>query len=143
MISYVPTATVAGQPTAQPLPSRASTDSNPAQSERAETVRSTRDTARARVVTSPDEISRLRSQVDEGPGAEARRVNLSTKEFLARRKFRARQKARGKEKPIAEQPKQLAAKRFKTVSEQTSNLTQPTSVGQRSAATSGLLSRIA
>lgn len=119
MISFAPFSAVAGQATAQATPSRVSSDVNPGQSAQAEGNPSTRATVRAQAVTSADPVPRVRAELEEGPGSEARRVNLSTQEFIARRRLRAEKRSAEASHGAQSSPTQRATRTFKTLSEQT------------------------
>ncbi len=132
MITFAPFSTVAGQPTAQAMPSRVNPDGNPGQSAQAEATPSARATVRAQAATSADSAPTVRPQIEEGPGAETRRVNLSTEEFIARRRFRA-EKRRAEAEPLADATSRLRATRaFQDLSDLTATgdtgSTQPSSL---------------
>jgi hypothetical protein len=121
MISFTPFSSVAGQPSAQAAPSRVSSDANPSKSAQAEAPPSARATVRAQAVTSTDSSPMVRAQIEEGPGAESRRVNLSTEEFIARRRVRVRSEDRRREasSPALATPQLRAARVFESLSEET------------------------
>ena len=141
MISYSPLSTVAGQPTAQSAPSRVSTGDSPTQSDRVESMPSSRGTARAQVVTSVDESSIVRGELKEGGGARSRRVGISTEEFIARRKFRTlNSRIRPSSSPT---PGRRAAQIFKGIAEQTAAQVETQGVGKLSVRGRSALARLA
>ncbi|MBD89517.1 MAG: hypothetical protein CL940_04215 [Deltaproteobacteria bacterium] len=141
MLSYSPLSTVAGQPSAQAAPSRVNSGDTPAQSERAESTRSARATARAQVVTSPDEASIVRGELAEGQGARSRRAGLSTEEFIARRRYRTlNSRVRPSSSPT---PRLRATQTFKNISEQTAFQVETQGIGELTEKARAILSRTA
>jgi len=77
-------------------PSRVDADATPAPAIQADVPETTRTTLRTQLPTSVEPPAEPRAQLEEGPGAERRRIHLSTEEFAVRRRarFRASEDAR-------------------------------------------------
>ena len=108
---FIPLASQIGQPLAQAMPSRVDANATPAPAVQANIDPSARATLRTQVATDADPVPEARGQLEEGLGAESRRVKISTEEFAARRRLRSSQRAGQKFLPAsASLPPRLAAR---------------------------------
>lgn len=111
---FIPLANVVGTQSLPMTQSRMDADATPSPAIQADVAPSSRATLRTQVATDPEVVGEPRLELEEGPGAESRRVNMSTEEFIERRRFRSNQRDAQIQPIPTDAPRRLAARTYGT-----------------------------